>query len=141
MEEKALERLFTRLLATKAAPQPSGTDEIEGIVRKLLSEERKSIPPEELVSTLKGRYASLLQTHGFEPGQIVRWKPGLSNKRRPRPSEPAIVTRVLAEPLVDSEQSAGSNYFREPLDIVLGIIVEDDFVEYYFDSRRFEPFV
>ena len=48
------------------------------------------------------------------------------------------------QPLLDSEQESGSTYYREPLDLVLGVIWDKDpgrgdFVTFHFDSRRFQP--
>jgi hypothetical protein len=42
---------------------------------------------------------------------------------------------------LDDVEDAGSPFFQEPLDVVLGIIDRDgDFFCYHYDSRRFEPF-
>ena len=77
--------------------------------------------------------------HNFQPGQIVRWKAGMKNKKRPAYGEPAIVVEALTSPVFDPEQEAGSAYFREPLDIILGVIdVDGDFSLWHFDSKRFE---
>ncbi len=82
----------------------------------------------------------LLQPHEFSPGQLVQWKPGLRNKRRPAYGEAAVVASILALPAHDTDD-ASSPYFKEPLDIVLGMLDADgDLVLYHFDSRRFEPF-
>ena len=53
-----------------------------------------------------------------------------------------MVIDVLQQAVYDHEErGAGSSYFREPLDIVLGIVDEEgDFLVFYLDSRRFEPF-
>lgn len=73
-------------------------------------------------------------------GDYVEWKPGLKNKKRPAYYQPGIVMEVLPEPVFDKELSSGSAYFREKLDVVIGFIDDDnDFVTYYFDSRRFMP--
>ncbi|TVQ85703.1 MAG: hypothetical protein EA400_14890 [Chromatiaceae bacterium] len=62
----------------------------------------------------------------------------------PLPGEPAVVVSVLESPVPDNEQESGSTYFREPLDLVLGVIWDKephrgDFVLFHFDSRRFLP--
>lgn len=77
----------------------------------------------------------------FEKGQLIRWKPNLKNRNFPEYGEPVIITCVLEKPTFDpSEMTASSPYFREPLTIVVARIVDGDFVEYYVDSRRFEPY-
>ncbi len=98
----------------------------------------------DLGAVLQQRYQLLSQRHAFAPGDRVTWKPGLKNKRFPRYGYPAVVIEVLESPLLDAEDEAGSPYFREPLDLVLGVIAEDgpgrgDLLLYHYDSRRFQP--
>jgi len=60
----------------------------------------------------------------------------------PRYGEPAVVVATLEQPIFDkAAEDSGSPFFREPLDLALGVIDNyNDFVIFYFDSRRFEPF-
>jgi hypothetical protein len=81
------------------------------------------------------------QFHRFAKGQFVKWKPGLKNRKFPDYGEPAIVTAVLPSPIFDpGEGTAGSPYFQEPLTFVVGMCMEDEFLEFRLDARRFEPF-
>jgi hypothetical protein len=90
---------------------------------------------------LQAAYDGFFQTHTFQPRQLVKWKSGLKNKMLPKEGQPAIVLEVLEETLDQVERDPGSPYFREPLDIVLGVIDEDgDFMTFHFDKRRFEPY-
>lgn len=90
---------------------------------------------------LQAAYDGFFQTHTFQARQLVKWKPGLKNKKLPKEGQPAIVLEVLEETLEQVERDPGSPYFREPLDIVLGVIDEDgDFMTFHFDKRRFEPY-
>jgi len=74
----------------------------------------------------------------FRPGDIVKWKEGFANRKRPKLDEFAVVVEVLPVPLYGSEKSSGSPYFHEPHDLVLGMLDSDgDFVRYIFDKRRF----
>jgi hypothetical protein len=93
---------------------------------------------------LRERFARLSQSHPFKPGDLVTWKPGLMNRRVPLRGQPAVVVSVLEEPVLDNDTESGSTYYREPQDIVLGVIWDKepgrgDFVTFHFDSRRFEP--
>lgn len=89
---------------------------------------------------LERRFHQFTQQYEFHPGQLVRWKEGLKHKRYPFYNQPAIVMAVLQQPVLDSDKDSGTPYFREPLDLVLGMSDEDgDFVIFHFDSRRFEP--
>ena len=46
--------------------------------------------------------------------------------------------RRIEEPVYDSREQAGSTYYRESLDVILGLFDKDnDFVTFHFDSRRF----
>ena len=104
----------------------------------------KTLTPEE-IKALKNKLfrsaESMQKQHEFKLGQLVRWKEGLQNRKRPAYGEPVIVWEILAKPLYDDKEGAGSTYYREPLDIVLGLMTEDDeFIVFHFDKRRFEPF-
>lgn len=98
----------------------------------------------DLALALRARAASLQRRQDFKPGDLVTWKPGLRNKQIPRHSRPAVVIEVLPDPVFDHERDAGDPYFRDPLDIVLGVFIEQgrhrgDFITWHFDSRRFQP--
>ena len=97
----------------------------------------------DLGAVLRERYQSLVARHHFIPGQLVAWKPGLKNKRIPHYGQPAVVIEVLETPVLDCEGEAGSTYFREPLDLVLGLLWDEgpargEFVTFHYDSRRFQ---
>jgi len=64
----------------------------------------------------------------------------MKHKQVPEYGQPVIVIQALRDPVFDPEKSAGSMYFHEPLDLVCGEIVEDGFIEIYFDSRRMMPY-
>jgi len=86
---------------------------------------------------LKYAFSLLITSHTFKPGDIVEWKNGLKNKRA---NGPFIVTEVLTSPVLSKPDDSGSCYYREPLDVKLAIIDDDDdFVEHHYDSRRFQP--
>ena len=86
-------------------------------------------------------FESMLKKNSFKPNQLVRWKEGLKNKALPEYNQPAIVWENLPKPLFDNPRAhvAESPYFHEPLDIVLGVMDEHEFVLLHYDSRRFEP--
>lgn len=92
-------------------------------------------------SDLRELYRRLLSREqvAFCPGMLVRWKPGLRNKLFPRNGQEAIVVEVLAKPVCDETCDPGFTYFREPLDLVLGVQdPEGDLLLWHYDSRRFE---
>lgn len=94
---------------------------------------------DELLLSMYQRFAAAPRTV-FAPGQIVRWKSGMQNRKLPAYGEAAIIMEVL-NPAVypPDEDLAGSNLFREPLTLVLGVHDRDgDFLAYHFDGRRFE---
>jgi len=74
----------------------------------------------------------------FRPGDVVIWKEGCANRKRPKADEPGVILEVLPEPMYGKEKSSGSPYFHEPLDIVVGLLDSDgDLVRYCYDKRRF----
>jgi hypothetical protein len=93
---------------------------------------------------LRERFQALSRGQAFAPGDLVTWKAGMKNKRVPRYGQPAVVLEVLAQPLRDGHDDPGSTYFREPLDLVLGLIWDSnpgrgEFMTFHYDSRRFRP--
>lgn len=96
---------------------------------------------EDTTERLISHYKCLARLHEFKPGMLVQWKAGLRNRMRPKEKEPAIVVQQLEEPVLnDPDGEAGTPYYREPLDLILGVLDEDgDFICYHYDSRRFEP--
>lgn len=98
------------------------------------------------ITTMEEIYQELLIPYEFKPGQLVGWKKGLKNRVKPSPQEPAMVISVLEEPIFDPERDSGTPYFREPLDMVVGVLQkekeEEDFTMWFFyvDKRRFQPF-
>ncbi|WP_295542122.1 hypothetical protein [uncultured Thiohalocapsa sp.] len=98
----------------------------------------------DLGAVLRARQQQMQVTHAFKPGDLVRWKPGLANRRCPRNGTPAVVMEVLDPPIMDNAPESGSTYFREPLSLVIGLIWDrnpnrGDFVTFHVDGRRFEP--
>ena len=87
---------------------------------------------------LTAAFEKLNKKNTFKPGDIVDWKPGLRNKNS---YGPFVVVEVLDSPIFDNaEDGSGSQYFREPLDIILGKIMDNKkmFITHFYDSRRME---
>jgi hypothetical protein len=131
----------------KALAEQGDADTIEGAVRAILR--GKEAEPEaftiaEQAKRLRTAQQAFATKHEFKAGDLVQWKPGMKNRKRPRYGQPIIVVAVLKEPALDTnpeESSASTPYFREPLDVALGLVDSDgDFLVFHFDSRRFEPF-
>ena len=98
-------------------------------------ETTKSSGSDEEIQKLKDAFIRFQKKERFEVGDIVVWKNGLRNR------EPAIVVENFSVPFYDEGETTGSSYFREPLDIRLGVIDDSgDFITYVYDSRRFESF-
>jgi hypothetical protein len=96
---------------------------------------------EEYITQLQTAYKTLLKKDSFQVGQLVKWKQNLKNRRIPYRNQPAIVVELLDNPIISSDEESGSPYFRENLDIILGILVDDStFLNFYYDSRRFEAY-
>lgn len=98
----------------------------------------------DLGAVLRERFETLTTHYRFKPGDLVGWKPGLRNRKVPSYSAPTIVVEVLDEPILDRGEESGSTYYREPHDLILGVLWDrepgrGDFVTFHFDSRRFQP--
>ncbi len=98
----------------------------------------------DLVPLLLDRFHQLTKVrHDLQPGIIVGWKPGLRNRKWPRQDEPAVVVERLPEPVFDTDET-GSTYFREPLDVILGVFIDTpehrgDFLVFHANSQRYQP--
>lgn len=71
-------------------------------------------------------------------GDIVRWKPGMRDSKFPKDSQQVVVMETFPA-YVSDKKGACSTGFREPVDVRLAFLDEDDDVRMFvFDSRRFE---
>ncbi len=108
---------------------------------KDIDNEKEKNYGEEYLAQLKSACKNFVRKESFEVGQIVKWKENLKNRKLPHKNQPAIVIAILDEPVISTDNESGSPYFLETLDIILGIIVDDDsFLTFYYDSRRFEAY-
>lgn len=76
----------------------------------------------------------------FAPGDLVMWKPGLSNKLRPGENGVGVVIDVVSEPHFNytEEISNDDSLFYEPLDLIVGTLSGNgDLITFSYDSRRF----
>jgi len=103
-----------------------------------MEESKQIIDIDKYMSDLSTLRENLNQTNKFDVGDIVRWKKGLKNKRIPEYDLPAIVVEILDKPIFDEKAEVGSTYYREPLDIILGVIIKNEFLTFHYDSRRME---
>jgi hypothetical protein len=124
------------------------TADLEKFV-KLLEERKKSetdLPEHEVknrAELAKKHYEvfSNQEEKQIQKGMIVQWKPGLKNRKRPRPNEPAVVIDILETPFIDLENGSGTPYFREPMNLILGLVDDDgEFIIFHYDARRFRPY-
>ncbi len=93
------------------------------------------------IDKLKLCYKNFQKRCSFQGGQIVTWKKYMRNKKLPKDRQPAIVLKILDEPILQDKVPLGSTYYGEVSDMVLGIFHEDgSFLTFYYDSIRFEPY-
>jgi hypothetical protein len=94
-------------------------------------------PPRQ-VEVLRERLALMQAEEPMAVGDIVTWKVGMRNKRHPENGTAALVVKVLPETIYDIAAGAGSPYFNEPLNFVIGVVDDDnDFICFHSDPRRF----
>jgi len=118
---------FMRLMRTEAGNDSQLNDEDHDML-------------EHKAAKARAMHERFYRRYEFQPGQLVRWKPELKNRKFPAYGECGVVVSVLSDPVMDTSNDSGSPYYREPLDIVLGFVDGDgDFITYHFDSRRFAP--
>jgi hypothetical protein len=136
---KSAKELLESLIREKEKSGSQASAQPSELVEMLLSS-RPSLTNEEMAERLRRAHEQWNRKHDFKTGQLVKWKKGLRNKKSPGEGEPAIVMEVLPVPVCDQSNGAGTAYFRENLDVILGVLDgEGDLVSFHFDSRRFEP--
>ena len=130
------------VLETLESLDPEDLPKLLSLLEKNKESEQPKSYGENDVKQLQESYDSFLRNYEFKKGEVVKWKKGLKNRRLPEENQPAIVIEVLDEPIINSESNSGTPYFREPLNIALGIIDRDgDFLIFHYDKRRFEPYI
>ena len=131
MPDKDIEELVKRDLRELMAAEQ------EKLSTPVSEEKRK-----EIAGKLPSIYKVFCKEYKFEEGQLVEWKEGLKNKVRPRLKEPAIVIKILKCPEIDTEKDSGTPYFKEPLDMIIGVIEENEknLLFFHVDKRRFKHF-
>jgi hypothetical protein len=118
-------------------------ERVQELVRLLTEAQamRQVVDVEEVIASLRKQHDVFREHHDFKPGDIVVWKPGCKNRRRPSYGEPAIVAEVLDTPVSGDTVDSGTAYFREPLDLIIGLLDEDgDYYLFHVDKRRFKPY-
>jgi hypothetical protein len=127
-------------------------EEIAALVKQMIEEEEDLSNPntpiekpnyrsEEYINYIRSVAARFIKKEKFQLGQLVQWKENLQNRILPEEGQPAIVLKVLDEPIIHDNKEPGSPYFGEPLDIVLGVLdSKNRFITLYYDSSRFEVY-
>jgi len=137
MDNKILQSLINQQLQSQLSP--SKLEEVLTVLNETVIEKQYNADDcQKLIEV----YQKLLEPHEFKVGDLVKWKQGLKNKKLPYINQPTIVIQLLKEPLIDRlDEDAGSSYYREPLDIILGLFDDkDEFLMFHYDKRRFEPY-
>lgn len=133
-----------RALKLQKGGSSDSNKELMGALAELMSAvKEKDYDPSGIkkVEPLREALQQFQVQHNFQVGDIVRWKNGMKNRKKPVYGEPAVVVEYVHDnPILLTERGAETPYFREPLNLLLGLLDEDnDFVVYHYDSRRFEP--
>jgi hypothetical protein len=112
------------------------------LLKTLLDDVLKTTPEDDAtkIQQLQKAQSIYANQHKFKAGDIVRWKEFMKNKTMPEYNEPAIVLDVLTEPILDGAGDAGSTYFNQKLDLILGVITDNTFLIFYHEGSRFEPY-
>jgi len=89
---------------------------------------------------LQKRYNSFINTNHFETGMLVSWKAGLRNQSGLRYNQLGIVLEKLTIPIFDTTNVRRASDFKEPFDIIIAFLDEDNnFTTFFANSRRLQP--
>jgi hypothetical protein len=133
-----LQALLHGLANAENANATDSTDNAESA--NAAARTRQQAMQAEKTAALRDAYQRMHSTDPaqFRVGDIVRWQPRLKNARWPEYGEMAVVVECLSPPIVESNPSAGSPYFRELSSLVLGLQRDGAFHCWHYDGRRFE---
>jgi hypothetical protein len=110
-------------------------------INELVSDDPKKKPKLTKAETayfLTHSLESYMVKHEFSVGDLVEFKPNLKNRKLEE--DVAIVTKILSEPVMDPSADAGTNAFREPLNIIIGVHRDGTFNEFHVHSARLQPY-
>ncbi|WP_128330898.1 hypothetical protein [Apibacter sp. HY039] len=98
---------------------------------------------EEYISKLKNIAKNYNKKSVFEVGDLVQWKIGLKNRKKPEYNQPAIVIEVLEEPINEHiNDKVGVSNLNEKLSLALGFLSENnEFQISYYSQKRFEHYI
>ena len=124
----------------------SDESEKDRVIQILLSKiekkgnQKKEIDVDYHIKKLQSLKAEYEKEYNFKVGDLICWKKGLKNKKVPEYTEPVIIIEMLEKPIFDNEEEAGSPYFKEPLNIKVGMLdADEEFLIFHYDKNRFEP--
>ena len=120
----------------------------EDVLARLLADTpRNLLKGENVVRDTDNEAQALIETFAtyarpvdLKPGDIVKWKPGMKNKRRPAEDELAVVVEIYPQPVYRHyAKFAGSPVYDEPINARIALLDHDgEFMVYGFDLARFE---
>ena len=111
---------------------------IEGALNATEKEEAVTYDIAERAALLRYGAAEQAKPITLQPGDIVRFKENLVNRKMPKRGDVGILVKFLETPFNENEE-AGSAYRTEPLDCVVGVIAPDGtFIQFYMNAWRLE---
>lgn len=120
----------------------------EEVFARLMADTPRSLLKGEVVvrdtsnaaQALAEAFATYARPVDLKPGDIVKWKPGMKNKRRPAEDELAVVVEIYPQPIFRHfAKFAGSPVYDEPINARIALLDHDgEFMAYGFDLSRFE---
>ena len=121
----------------------------DGLMKAILDQameedDEKRRAPDIAAKMLIDAHIDLIKKHGFKVGDLVQQKRGLDMYTHPKVGSPALVTKILDKPIIETDQDSNSTSFRTPMDMVILVLIERGkecrMAEVHVDSRRFEPY-
>lgn len=85
-------------------------------------------------------YEQFSVLHQFKPGDLVTCRIG-APYRVPEHGMPAVVWKILDEPVYDGEPDASHMNFLLPLDVVIGVYCHDAFCLFHMPNMYLEPYL
>lgn len=116
------------------------------LVESDLKNQLENTDEQDILSKNKDTYKKILEIYpiykkeaDFKSGDCIKWKKNLKNAKVPDYDEPILFIKYI-QPVKVNESNPNQSNFMAECDMLCGVIVNNQFTTFGFDSSRFTWF-
>lgn len=115
-----------------------GTFWVSSVWIEELGEHPENASAVAMAHELKELYDEFCKRHEFKPGNMVKWKTKMKNRRFPRYQDVAMFVKYLPEKIMDEEEDSGNPDWKKEYDCVIAVVNPDGkMASFIYDSELF----